>query len=388
MHKGFKYFFIIFFIGLFYLFGFHGIYIDWKKNSFEKKGPHQVSKEASLLHGKLFIADLHSDQLLWNRNLNSSTFYGHMDLERLQKGNMGIQVFSSVTKVPFDKNYKSNNDDSNIIDLLVKIQRWPLKTWDSLIERSLYKSEKLHTFEKESQGKIHILKSNTDIENFLIKKKKDPMNLGAMLSIEGAHALEGKVKNLDRLFNAGFRMIGLTHFHDNAVGGSAHGLLRGGLTPFGEKVIKKMNQMGMIVDLAHASPKLIDDVFTHSTRPIVISHGGVKGTCQGSRNISDEHLSKLKFNGGVIGIGFWKDAVCGIQPKDIVKAIRYVGEKIGYDHVGLGADYDGSVHTLFDVSGLPLITAELLKSKIPVETIEKIMGGNVLRILKNGIPKG
>lgn len=386
MKKFFKIFSLVLILGIIYLFGFHAIYVDWKKNSFELKGPHQVSQEAKTLHKNLFIADLHADQLLWNRDLNSSTSYGHMDLERLQKGNMGIQVFSSVTKVPYSKNYQSNDDGSNIIDLLVKVQRWPFKTWDSLLERSLYMSEKLHLFSKKSKGKIHVLKSKKEIDKFLILKKKDPEILGGILSIEGAHALEGKIENLIKVYKAGFRMIGLTHFFDNKVGGSAHGKNQIGLTPFGKDIIVIMNAFGIIVDLAHASPKLIDDVFKLSKKPVVISHGGVKGTCPGSRNISDEHLLKLKQNGGVIGIGFWKDAVCGIQVKDIVKAIKYVGEKIGYDHVGLGADYDGTVHTLFDVSGLPLITEELIKQKISEENIGKIMGGNVLRILMEGIP--
>lgn len=160
---------------------------------------------------------------------------------------------------------------------------------------------------------------------------------------------------------------------------------KGGITDFGKKVVKESEKIGVIIDLAHASEPLMNDVFSFAKRPVVISHGGVKGTCPSPRNISDEILFKLKNNGGIIGIGYWKEAVCGVEAKHIVDAMEYVINKIGIEHVALGSDYDGTVTTLFDVSGLSQITNELVNRGHSVSNIKKIMGENALRVLKEGI---
>src|SRR5690606_9614838 len=99
--------------------------------------------------------------------------------------------------------------------------------------------------------------------------------------------LEGRLENIDRMYDAGFRIMGLTHFFDNEVGGSAHGLEKGGLTPFGRRVIGRLEEKKMLVDLAHASRALIDDVLNMAERPVLVSHTGVEGTCPGPRNLTD-----------------------------------------------------------------------------------------------------
>jgi microsomal dipeptidase-like Zn-dependent dipeptidase len=188
------------------------------------------------------------------------------------------------------------------------------------------------------------------------------------------------------LFDAGFRMMAPTHFFDNEIGGSAHGLEKGGLTDLGKEMIKRMEAKHMIVDLAHASSKTIDDVLSIATQPVLVSHTGVKGTCNNNRNLSDEQIKGIARTKGIIGIGYWDTAICGKDAKSIVKAIRYVVDLVGIDYVGLGSDFDGAVIVPFDTTGVIQITDALLETGLTQDEIRKIMGGNVLRVLKENLP--
>jgi microsomal dipeptidase-like Zn-dependent dipeptidase len=152
-------------------------------------------------------------------------------------------------------------------------------------------------------------------------------------------------------------------------------------------MIKRMQAKSMIVDLAHASPATIRDVLAISTRPVVVSHTGVKGTCDNTRNLSDDELRGVAKTGGVIGIGYWEQATCGRDARAIAKAIRYTANLVGVEHVGLGSDFDGSVAAPFDTTGLVLITEALIEQGFTDEEIRLIMGGNALRVLQDGLPK-
>jgi len=114
---------------------------------------------------------------------------------------------------------------------------------------------------------------------------------------------------------------------------------------------------------------------------------GFKGHCNTDRNISDSLMKKIASNGGLIAIGYWSAATCGISPKDIVSAIKYGINLVGEDHVSLGSDFDGSVTTAFDASELAVITQALLDDGIREEQIRKIMGGNMLQFLQHWLPK-
>jgi microsomal dipeptidase-like Zn-dependent dipeptidase len=151
------------------------------------------------------------------------------------------------------------------------------------------------------------------------------------------------------------RITDLTHFFDNEVGGSAHGLVKGGLTPFGRQVVAKLEAKGMLIDLAHASKPLIDDVLAMAKLPVLVSHTGVAGTCPGPRNLSDTHLKRIA-TGGVVDIGYWEGAVCYPSVPAVVKAIRYALDQVGVEHVALGSDFNGATRTPFDVTGLAQLT--------------------------------
>ena len=182
------------------------------------------------------------------------------------------------------------------------------------------------------------------------------------------------------------RMAGFTHFFDNEVAGSMHGVDKGGLTDAGRRMVEMAQEKKMFVDLAHASPRVIADVLAMARRPVIVSHIGVRGTCDNSRNLSDDELRGIARTGGLVGIGYWPTAVCGRDAKAIVRSIRYTADLIGVDHVALGSDFDGSVATPFDTTGLVQITDALLQAGFDEEQIRKIMGENVIRVLLLFLP--
>jgi microsomal dipeptidase-like Zn-dependent dipeptidase len=174
---------------------------------------------------------------------------------------------------------------------------------------------------------------------------------------------------------------------DNELGGSAHGVVGGGLTTFGRQVIRRMEALQIIVDLAHASGPTIDDVLRVASRPVVVSHTGIRATCKSPRNLSDDQIQRIAAAGGVVGIGFWDRAVCGTDVSDIVRSIRHAADVGGVEHIALGSDFDGTVRTAFDVQGMALLTAGLLEDGFSEGEIAGIMGGNVIRLLQNSLPQ-
>jgi microsomal dipeptidase-like Zn-dependent dipeptidase len=344
-----------------------------------------VSGQVADLHSRLLVADMHADTLLWSRSLTGAGTRGQVDLPRLEAGNVALQVFSSVTKTPKGQNYDSNGDDSDNITLLAFAQLQPPRTWFSLVERSLWHSAKLHRAENEAGGRLRIVRNGAGLRRLLADRRRGWKVTGALLSVEGLHNLEGDIGNLDRLRAADFRMAGLVHFFDNELGGSMHGVRKGGLTPFGRKVVRRMEELGMIVDVAHASPATVRDVLAMARRPVVSSHGGVQATCKVNRNLSDEQIKGIAATGGVIGIGYWDAAVCGTGPEAIADAILHVKRVAGIDHVALGSDFDGAVTTGFDTSKLAHLTQALADRGFTDEEISKVMGDNLLGLLERGM---
>lgn len=360
--------------------------LDRKMNSVESPAPYPASEPARQLHQQLFIADLHDDVLLWERDLLKRYDFGHSDLPRMLEGHVGLQVFSTVTKTPRGINYERNSGETDNITLLAMAQRWPKETWTSLLQRALYQAQKLNKASANSDGRLVLIKTRNDLANFVSAWQKDPQRVAAILATEGLQPIESKLENVDALYDAGFRITGLTHFFDNEIGGSAHGLEKGGLTPLGKQVITRLEEKAMLIDLAHASRPLIDDVLAIATRPVLVSHTGVEGTCKGTRNLSDKHLKAIAATGGVIGIGYWDAAVCATSVEAIVQAIRYTADLIGVQHVALGSDFNGTIHAPFDVTGLPQLTEGLLKAGFNRDEIAAIMGGNVQRLLLASLP--
>jgi microsomal dipeptidase-like Zn-dependent dipeptidase len=199
--------------------------------------------------------------------------------------------------------------------------------------------------------------------------------------------LEGKLENLDALFEQGLRIIGLTHFFDNELGGSLHGISGEGLNEFGRSVLRRANELDMIIDVAHASPQMVADVLALTDAPVILSHGGVKGVCNTARNLDDSLMREIADRGGLVGIGFWDAAVCDVTPKGIVKSIRYAIDLVGIEHVALGSDYDGSTAVTIDVSELSVLTQVMLDAGFTESEIRAVMGENVKRFLLENLPE-
>lgn len=348
--------------------------------------PHQVSLPAQTLHHELFIADLHCDALLWNRDLLQAGSYGHVDLPRLQKGNVALQVFASVTQVPLGLNFERNDSTRDLVTLFSTLGGWPQQTRSSRLQRALYMADKLHRFAERSNGRLMLISGAADLEGLVARRKSDPAVVGALLALEGIHALEGRIENIDVLYDAGFRMIGLHHFFDNAAGGSAHGIDRGGLTPFGRELVQRIQQKKMALDLAHSSPPVIADALSIASAPVFVSHTGLCGTCDNSRNLTDAQVRAIAATGGVIGIALFKHAVCGTTVDATVRAMTYGADLAGVEHMALGSDWDGAIVTPIDSAHIDQMTESLLRHGFSNAEIGKIMGGNALRALLKILP--
>ncbi|MFA5963208.1 MAG: dipeptidase [Sphingomonas sp.] len=347
--------------------------------------PLKVTDRARALHATLQIADMHADTLLWRRSLLDRAERGQVDLPRLLTGNYALQIFSSVTKTPKGQNYDANPSDTDNITALAIADLQPPRTWGSLLERSLWHAQKLHRYAASSNGQLRVIETPAELDRLLADRAHGQKVVGAMLSIEGLQDIEGKLDNLDRLHAAGFRMAGLAHFFDNEVAGSMHGMAKAGLTPLGRQVVRRMEALGMVVDIAHASHATVAEVIAMARRPIVSSHGGVQATCNVNRNLSDDEIRGIARTGGVIGIGYWDAAICSTRPAAAAAAIAHVRDVVGIDHVGLGSDFDGAVTTGFDSSQIAAVTQALIDRGFSDADIAKVMGGNVLRVLRAGI---
>lgn len=370
-----------------FVFGFLPDRVGANMNRVRATAPYAVTPETAAIHKKLVVADLHGDSLLWSRDLSKRGRWGHVDIPRLREANVAIQAFTAVTKSPEGQNIHANAADApDKITQLVMAQRWPFRTWGSLKERALYQAERLYRLSSADED-FEVLRTRGDVRALLDDRAENPARLGGFLGIEGLHCLEGRLENLEVLYDAGYRMMGPTHFFDNEMGGSAHGESGEGLSDFGRKAIAAIDKLGVIIDLAHVSPAMIDDILEMTDRPVLVSHTGVRGTCDNPRNLSDAHIDAIASGGGLIGIGLWKTAVCGTDASATVAAMKYVADRVGVNHVALGSDFDGAIRAPFDVTGLPLITEALLAVGFGEDDVAKMMGGNVRDFLLANLPE-
>lgn len=360
-------------------------------NMIDGKPLPEIRAEAQALHDSLFIVDLHSDTLLWKRKITDSVDYGHMDMERLQRGNVGLQIFSSVTKTPKGQNYDSNSAETDNITLLAISQLQPFRTWFSLFERQMWHMTKLDRAVADSEGQLAAIAVSDNVTDLRSQRKteqqqdKQPRTIGVMFSAEGLQTLEGQRENLEKFYNAGMRMAGLVHFFDNELAGSMHGEEKGGLSDFGREIVRDMEEMGMIVDIAHCSHACVADILQMARRPVVSSHGGVQAVCGVNRNLTDEEIRGVAATGGIIGLGYWDGAMCDTDPKSVAKAVLHVRDLVGIEHAALGSDFDGAVTTRFDTSGIVHVTQALIDAGLSEEDIRAVMGGNALRVLEQGL---
>merc|ERR1711916_19525 len=358
-----------------------------------------VSKESLKLHDELFVLDMHADPLMWaHRDLNKRGEWGHVDVPRMQEGNVAMQFFTIVTASPAGLNMNTNKKPSLLQDSITLISfagRWGMGAVTSLPERVLFQTNRFKQACSESNGQLRLvtnkreMKQFVDDRQFAMEKKSEYRPIAGLLGIEGLHCLAGDLSNIDVFFNNGVRMMAPTHFFDTELGGSAHGITKGGATEFGYKALDIMEKKGIFLDLAHASEPLIMDLCKKAKRPVLNSHAGVKAVCPGNRTLSDEAVLAIAQTGGVLGVAFFRPCTCGDnEVLSIVQTIKHIRDLAGIEHVALGSDFDGAVKTPFDATGFSQITDGLRREgSFSDDDIGLIMGGNMRRVLLQNLPE-
>jgi len=181
---------------------------------------------------------------------------------------------------------------------------FPKMLFKNVMQKAHYQINKLHKAQKKD-AQFHLIKNSDDLKKLVELRTQDKNHIGGLLAIEGIHCIGDSIKQLDYLYEKGVRIIGLAHFFDNSFAGSQSGVEKYGLTNKGIELIKRMDSLGMIVDLAHSSLSTIDSVLKYAKKPPIISHVGCQSILQSNRNLSDEYLSKVLNAGGLVGIMFY-----------------------------------------------------------------------------------
>jgi membrane dipeptidase len=329
----------------------------------------QGSSDAQAIHAEFPAIDLHADTLMWTRWIGydlharhepplwRAAFGGHVDLPRMRDGGMGAQFFGLVS-LPIARRMRG----------LAQIVHEQIDALDQMIERH--------------PGAIRLVRTADEVDAC----RRDGA-MGALLGIEGAHALEGNLDELDRFARRGVRYVGLLHFSANEAGFPAYGRGRSdarGLTPWGYDLVRRCEAARVLVDLSHINRRGFLDACAVATRPPIVSHTGVLGAFEHWRNIDDDQLRAVADKGGVVGVIFCPRYVGGDGLEPVVKHLKHILDVVGEDAPALGSDWDGFIvptRDLADPRGLPLLTDALLAAGIPSRTIGKILRGNVMRVL-------
>ncbi len=329
---------------------------------------------ASEIHGRALVVDTHCDTLkclmpqftrprdsMWRDRsgigMGVSSDLGHVDIPRLFEGGVDCQFFA-------------------VSSARERTPPHPLRTALEMIEAFYKECEK-------NRELIRPATSYREIEGAVGEGK-----VAAMLSIEGADVIEGRVEMLRVFHRLGVRMVGLVHSLRNLLAdGVADRRTGGGLSELGVQAVDELERLGMIVDVSHLSDAGFWDLMDVAKGPVIASHSNAREVCDHPRNLTDEMIRALADNGGVMGMNF---APSFVHPTNatvggVVDHIDHIIGLVGPDHVGLGSDFDGIPSTptgLEDVSKMPSITAELVRRGYTEEEVVKVLGGNHLRLIK------
>ena len=370
------------------------------------------AQNANKIHAKAIVVDSHNDilsasiekKVSMDNDLKGRT---HSDLKRFKEGGVDVQIFSVFC-------------DGNQANPFAFANR-EMDTLDAVIKRN--------------PDKIALVRNSKELYQ-AVKEHK----IAAMFGVEGGHMIENSLDNLNKIYDRGARYMTLTWNNSTSWATSAFlettkkdslAKAQKGLTDFGKQVVKRMNELGMMVDISHVGEQTFWDVINTTTKPIIASHSNAWTLCPIFRNLKDEQIIAIGKNGGVIDLNFYAGFVdstyrskelkfaaahfkevdslkkAGVQPDYALTIISekyaaeiqaykppfsmlldhldYIVKLIGVDHVGLGSDFDGipvAPQQLNDVTSYPIITKALLDKGYSKKDVTKIMGGNILRVLK------
>ena len=321
------------------------------------------------LHRRVAVADGHADSLMWNRDLNCASAKGHVDFPRLREAGVKIQCFTVVTRgLPIIDGFS----------LFALKEGWPRKARATEWSRCTFQLDRLAAFCRESNGGASIAATATQLESNLSQGR-----LSAVIGVEGGHALGGQVERVAELYQRGVRFMSLSHLSNNELGGTSTPLFGNKpLTQHGRDVLDAMGEVGMLLDVAHASPAMLPVLLAHPKARPFCSHAGVQGATPLWRNLSDEVCRAIADKGGVVGIIFAPQFVGGRSLSDVARHVAHAVNVMGEDGVGFGSDFDGMIPLpkgMRDVRDLPKLTLALLQHGLPVRVVEKVLGENYRR---------
>lgn len=369
------------------------------------------AQNAQQIHQKAILIDTHNDvlstQLITKADLGKRQDAGNFDLIRAQEGGLDAQIFSIWCGETYGKGTAFAMANKEIDSLYALIKRNP--------------------------DKITLVRNSAGLQKAVQQKK-----LAALIGVEGGHMIEDRMDYIDSLAKRGMCYLTLTWNNSTSWATSARdevtkkdSLPHLGLTGYGKQIVKHLNELGVIVDVSHVGEHTFYDVLATTSKPVIASHSCAYSLNHNRRNLKDEQLKALAKNGGVVCVNFYSGFVdstysekvtgfylkhkAGIDSlikiyndKDLafikmsslytaesdklrpplsmlIHHIDYIAKLIGVDHVGIGSDFDGSESfplEMGSVSDYPKITTELLKLHYTEKDIDKILGGNVLRVLK------
>lgn len=321
------------------------------------------------LHRRIAVADGHADSLMWNRDLNCASPKGHVDFPRLKEAGVKIQCFPIVTRgLP-------------VIDgfgLFAWKNGWPRHARADEWSRCTFQVDRMAAFCRESNGSASIAGTGAQLEANLAAGK-----ISAVLGIEGGHALGGRVERVAQLHERGVRFMSLSHLSNNELGGTSTPLFGNKpLTPHGRDVLDAMGEVGMLLDVAHASPSMLPELLAHPQARPFCSHAGVQGATPMWRNLSDATCKAIADKGGVVGIIFAPQFIGGRTLEHVARHVEHAVKVMGEDGVAFGSDFDGMIplpQGMRDVRDLPKLTGALLEHGLPVRIVEKVLGENFRR---------
>ncbi|MFZ5446933.1 MAG: dipeptidase [Myxococcota bacterium] len=324
------------------------------------------------LHRRVAVADGHADSLMWNRDLLKASEAGHVDFPRLKQAGVKIQCFTIVTRgLPLIDGFS----------LFALKQRWPRHARADEWSRCTFQLDRLAAFCLESRGDASIAATGAQLEQNLAQGR-----LSAVIGIEGGHALGGKVERVKTLHERGVRFMSLSHLSNNELGGTSTPLFGNKpLTAHGREVLDAMGEVGMLLDVAHASPAMLPELLAHPKARPFCSHAGVQGATKHWRNLSDEVCRAIADKGGVVGIIFAPQFLGGKTVEHLVRHIEHAVKVMGEDGVAFGSDFDGMIplpRGMRDVRDLPVLTAALLARGMPIRIVEKVLGENYRRFFR------
>ncbi len=213
--------------------------------------------------------------------------------------------------------------------------------------------------------------------------------IAAVLGVEGGHALEGRLDNLDRFFECGVRVLTMTWSNSNELADSSSDKSKphGGLSPLGRQAVRRMNELGMIIDVSHSADETVFDILETSSSPVIASHSGVRTRRDFNRNLTDDEIRSIGAHGGVIGVVFLpfflREPEEEASIEDVFACIEHICELAGPDHAALGSDFDGfegALTGLENVTKMGAVRLGLSRRGCPDGDIEKILGLNFLRV--------